>query len=56
MSKIKKVKDMPSSPFVINNKIGRFCIYFLLVIGVIQQIIIYGDEVEMIVIIIYDIL
>ncbi len=35
MSKIKKAKDMPSSPFVINNKLGRFCIYFLLVIGVI---------------------
>jgi multiple sugar transport system permease protein len=35
MSKVKKMKDMPSSPFVINNKIGRFCVYFLLVIGVI---------------------
>lgn len=35
MSKIRKVKDMPSSAFIINNKIGRFCIYFLLMIGVI---------------------
>ncbi|MCR5343585.1 MAG: carbohydrate ABC transporter permease [Butyrivibrio sp.] len=30
-----KMKDIPSSPFIVNNKLGRFFIYLLLSIGVI---------------------
>ncbi len=35
MSKIKKVKDVPPSPFIVNHKVGRFFIYLLLCIGVV---------------------
>jgi len=34
MSRIRKVKDVPPSPFIVNHKFGRFFMYLLLCIGV----------------------